>query len=193
MAHGLVRANPESFDKTVAIIGDSTFLHSGLTGLLDVVYNQAPVTVLILDNSTTAMTGHQDNPATGLSLQNKEAPQVDLVEICRSLGVKRVQTVDAFDLKDLEAKLKTELSAKEPSVLIVRRPCIFLLTEFDDPYFVDSEACTGCKACMKLGCPAIGFKEGKAVINPLVCNACGLCPQVCRFEAIKPAEEKGGA
>ena len=192
MAHGLVRAHSAAYNKTVAIIGDSTFLHSGLTALLDVVYNQAPVTVLILDNSTTAMTGHQDNPATGLNLQKKEAPAVDLEALCRALGVKRVATVDAFALEELEATIKNELGAKEPSVIIVRRPCIFLLTKFDEPYYVDSETCTGCKVCLKLGCPAISFKEQKALINPLVCNGCGLCPQVCRFEAIVQAKDKDG-
>ena len=192
MAHGIVRANPLSYDKTVAVIGDSTFLHSGITALLDLVYNQAPVTVLILDNSITAMTGHQNHPGTGTSLQGKEAPAVDIEQLCHSVGVKRVSVIDAFDLKELKAKLKEELAAKEPSVLIVRRPCVFLISEFDQPLYVDSDSCTGCGTCIKLGCPALSLKDDKAIINSTICNACGLCMQLCRFEAIKPADGKGG-
>lgn len=192
MALGIARANPEAARKTVAVIGDSTFLHSGITNLLDAVYNQAPVTVLILDNSITAMTGHQEHAGTGTSLQRENTPAVNLVQLCRTLGVKRVEVVDAFDLTAVKETIKTELKVQEPSVVIVRRPCVFLLSKFDDPHYVDVELCTGCESCLRLGCPAISLKDGKAHINVTICNACGLCEQVCRFEAIKPAERKAG-
>jgi indolepyruvate ferredoxin oxidoreductase, alpha subunit len=192
LALGMARANPASAEKTVAVIGDSTFLHSGITPLLDAVYNSAPITVLILDNSITAMTGHQEHPGTGTTLQGKTSPVVDLENICRAVGVKRVKTVDAFDLKALKTTIKEELAAKETSVVIVRRPCIFLLTSFDPPPFVDQELCTGCGTCIRLGCPALSLKDEKARINSTICNACGLCEQLCRFEAIKPAAEKAG-
>ena len=192
MALGMARANPEASKKTVAVIGDSTFLHSGITPLLDSVYNKAPITLLILDNSITAMTGHQEHPGTGTSLQGEDAPAVNLEELCRTLGVRRVEVVDAFDLEAVKKTIKAELAAPEPSVVIVRRPCIFLLTEFDDPHYVDEELCTGCEACIKLGCPALSLKDEKAIINSTICNACGLCEQVCRFDAIIPAQRKGG-
>ncbi|MFU8795112.1 MAG: thiamine pyrophosphate-dependent enzyme, partial [Dethiobacteria bacterium] len=192
MALGMARANPASAEKTVAVIGDSTFLHSGITPLLDAVYNKAPITVLILDNSITAMTGHQDHPGTGTSLQGEEAPSVNIEELCRSLGVRRVEVVDAFDLKEVRAKIKEELAAKEPSVVIVRRPCVFLLAGFDEPLHVESELCTGCGTCIKLGCPALSLKDEKAMINSTICNACGLCEQLCRFDAIGSAVGKAG-
>ncbi len=192
MALGMARANPASAEKTVAVIGDSTFLHSGITTLLDAVYNKAPITVLILDNGITAMTGHQEHPGTGTSLQGEDTPAVNLEELCRTLGVKRVEVVDAFDLKQVRETIKNELAAKETSVVIVRRPCIFLLTSFDEPHFVDPELCTGCKTCIMLGCPALSLKDEKAMINSTICNACGLCEQLCRFDAIKPAGAKAG-
>ncbi len=192
MALGMARANPQSAEKTVAVIGDSTFLHSGITPLLDAVYNEAPITVMILDNSTTAMTGHQEHPGTGSTLQGEPVSAVNLEGLCASLGVKRVQSVDAFDLKELRSTIKGELEAKEPSVVIVRRPCVFLITEFDEPYRVDEELCTSCEACIRLGCPALSMKGEKAKINRTICTACGLCVQLCRFDAIKPAAEKEG-
>lgn len=192
LALGMARANPAAAEKTVAVIGDSTFLHSGITPLLDAVYNSAPITVLILDNSITAMTGHQEHPGTGTTLQGKPSPVVDLENICRAVGVKRVTTVDAFDLETLKATIKEELAAKETSVVIVRRPCVFLLSSFDPPLLVDQELCTGCATCIKLGCPALSLKDEKARINSTICTACGLCEQLCRFEAIKAAAEKAG-
>ncbi|HED24831.1 MAG TPA: indolepyruvate ferredoxin oxidoreductase subunit alpha, partial [Firmicutes bacterium] len=189
---GMVRADPAAAKKTVAVIGDSTFLHSGITPLLDAVYNRAPVTVIILDNGITAMTGHQQHPGTGLNLKGEEAPAVELENLCRSLGVRRVTVVDAFDLKEVKTVIKEELAAAEPSVIIARRPCIFLLSSFDEPLFVDEELCNGCRACLALGCPALSLRDGKARINPTICNGCGLCEQLCRFEAIKfPAERAG--
>ncbi len=192
MALGMARANPQSAERTVAVIGDSTFLHSGITPLLDAVYNEAPITVMILDNSTTAMTGHQEHPGTGSTLKGDPSTAVSLEGLCASLGVKRVQAVDAFDLKELRRTIKVELETKEPSVVIVRRPCVFLLTEFDAPYWVDEEHCTACEACIKLGCPALSMKGETAKINSTICTACGLCEQLCRFDAIRPAAEKEG-
>lgn len=192
-ALGMSRANRESAKKTVAVIGDSTFLHSGITPLLDAVYNNSPMTLMILDNGITAMTGHQHHPGTGSTLQGEPAHAVDLEALCKALGVKRVFAVDAFDLKELKRRVKSELEADETSVIITRRPCIFLLSSFDEPLFIDQELCTGCKVCVGLGCPAISFKDEKAIINKTICNACGLCEQLCRFEAIKYPSGKEGA
>ena len=192
-ALGMSRANRESARKTVAVIGDSTFLHSGITPLLDAVYNNSPMTLMILDNGITAMTGHQHHPGTGSTLQGEPSHAVDLEALCRSLGVKRVFAVDAFDLKELRSRVKTELEADETSVIITRRPCIFMLSSFDEPLYVDHQLCTGCKVCVGLGCPAISFKDEKSVINKTICNACGLCEQLCRFDAIKYPSGKDGA
>ncbi len=192
LALGMAKAKPSSSENTVAVIGDSTFLHSGITPLLDAVYNNAPITVLILDNSTTAMTGHQEHPGTGTTLQGEPSASVNLEGLCSALGVKRVAAIDAFDLEELRTTIKAELEAGEPSVVIVRRPCVFLLSTFEAPPEVDQEACTGCGTCIKLGCPALSLKEEKARINRTICTSCGLCEQLCRFDAIKPVEEKAG-
>ena len=193
MALGMARANPASAEKTVAVIGDSTFLHSGITPLLDAVYNKAPITVLILDNSTTAMTGHQHHPGTGLTLQGEPSPAVNLENLCHSLGVQRVKSIDAFDLKELRKIIKGEIAVKEPSVIIVRRPCVFLLTVFEKSLFVDKELCNGCASCISLGCPALSLKDEIVHINSTICTACGLCAQLCRFDAINPTAGKTGA
>ena len=191
-ALGMARANRDAARKTVAVIGDSTFLHSGITPLMDAVYNRSPMTLMILDNGITAMTGHQQHPGTGSNLRGEPAAAVNLETLCRSLGVKRVSVVDAFDLEQVKERVKTELEADETSVIIARRPCIFLLTSFDQPLYVDNDLCTGCKVCIGLGCPAISFKDEKAVINKTICTACGLCEQLCRFEAIKfPVGKEG--
>jgi len=192
MAVGMARANPASAEKTVAVIGDSTFLHSGITPLLDAVYNNAPVTVLILDNGTTAMTGHQDHPGTGSTLEGEAVPGVDLERLCRSLGIRQVETVDAFDLEKLRKAVKSETARREPSVIIVRRPCVFLLDTAEEPFYVDREQCNSCKSCISLGCPALSLQDEKAKINATVCSGCGLCEQLCRFEAIKKVTEKAG-
>jgi indolepyruvate ferredoxin oxidoreductase alpha subunit len=193
-ALGLEKARGREFArKLVAVIGDSTFLHSGITGLLDVVYNQGTFTTIILDNSTTAMTGHQDHPGTGRRADGKATPAVDLVRLVRSLGIKRVQVVDPYDLAELERVLKEEAEAEEASVVIARRPCVLLkghrLT--GGPVTVWEEKCTGCGRCRRLGCPALVFKGGdKPVVDPSQCNGCGKCVQVCRFTAIGKAGEK---
>lgn len=190
-ALGMEKANPEMARRTVAVIGDSTFLHSGITGLLDVVYNGGTSTVLILDNRTTAMTGHQDNPATGQTLMGKPAPEVDLEALVKALGVHRVRTVDPMDLAAMDAAVKEEVAAPEPSVIIVKRPCALLKkSAAAEPVEVDREACINCGICLNLGCPAISRRENKAYVTAIQCNGCGLCIQVCKKGALKKRGEQ---
>ncbi|GAB6179287.1 thiamine pyrophosphate-dependent enzyme [Desulfotomaculum defluvii] len=190
-ALGMEKANPEMGRKTVAVIGDSTFLHSGITGLMDVVYNGGTSTVLILDNRTTAMTGHQENPATGSTLMGKPAPQVDLEAIARAVGVKRVRTVDPMNLKELGQAIKEEVAALEPSVIIVRRPCALLKSSIiDEPIEVNNDKCINCGLCLNLGCPAISRQEDKIIVSAIQCRGCGLCVQVCNKEALKKRGEQ---
>ena len=176
--------------KTVAVIGDSTFLHSGMAPLLDAVYNSAAITVLILDNGTTAMTGHQHHPGTGFTLQGEPAPAVDLEALCKGLGVRRVVTADPFDLKRFREIVKAELAAGEVSVIIARHHCALLNRTFKEPLQVDPESCSDCGSCLRLGCPALSRQDGKAAINEAICTGCELCRQLCRFEAIQPRTEK---
>ena len=185
MLHGFNKVRPEGAGKTVAVIGDSTFLHSGITGLTDIAYNRSVSTVLILDNSITGMTGHQQNPATGYTLKMESVPPVSLEKVCEAVGIRRVRTVNPSDLKALESALKEELAADEPSVIICRKPCMLLKYVKPKPALkVNPEKCRGCRSCMKLGCPAIRFENGKAVIDRAQCVGCGLCPQLCAFGAI---------
>ncbi len=190
-AHGMAKVRGEEFNKKlVSVIGDSTFIHSGITGLIDIVYNKGCNTVIILDNSITGMTGHQDNPTTGKTIRGEATKQVDLEMLCRAVGVDRVRVEDPFDLVGFEAAVREELSADEPSVIIAQRPCALLKTvKYTGHCTVDNDACRGCRMCMKLGCPAIQFKDGKAVIDRSQCNGCGLCVGVCPFKAIKKEEE----
>lgn len=176
--------------KIVAVIGDSTFYHSGVTGLIDMIYNGSKGTVIILDNSITAMTGHQDNPGTGRTLMGDEAPIVDIENLVRGLGVKHVKVVDTYNLEEVMQTVKEESERDELSVIIARRPCM-LLPEMKkkkfDKYEVDETKCTGCQMCVKIGCPAISFDKNKkkANINYDLCVGCSLCYQVCKFDAIK--------
>ena len=174
--------------KTVAVIGDSTFVHSGITGLVDVVYNGGTSTVMILDNDTTAMTGHQDHPATGFTITKQPTKKLDLEKMVRAIGVEHVRVVDPLKIDELEAVLKEELARREPSVIICKRPCVLLDTtpKPTREIYVDTEKCTGCKLCIRVGCTGVSFidDEKKAQINP-GCIACGLCEQVCKFNAIK--------
>lgn len=185
-AHGMAKARGDEFaKKLVSVIGDSTFMHSGITGLVDIVYNKGINTVIILDNSITGMTGHQDNPTTGKTIRGEAARQVDLEALCHAVGVDRVRIEDPFDLKGFEAAVREETATEEPSVIIAQRPCALLKTvKYSGKCVIDSDKCRGCKLCMKLGCPAINFADGKAYIDPTQCNGCGLCTGVCAFGAI---------
>lgn len=166
--------------KTVAVIGDSTFMHSGMTGLANVAYNQSNSTVIILDNSITGMTGHQQNPSTGLNIKGDPAGKIDLEALCKAMGIKRVRVVDPYNLKECDAAIKEELAAQEPSVIISRRPCALLKTvKHNPPLYVDKDKCIGCQSCMKIGCPAISMKDGKAVVDQTQCVGCNVCSQLC--------------
>ena len=171
------------------MIGDSTFMHSGMTGLANIAYNQSNSTVIILDNSITGMTGHQQNPTTGYNIKGDPAGKINLEALCRSMGFNRVVVVDPYDLKECDRVVKEELAAKEPSIIISRRPCALLKYVKAKPALkVDREACKGCKACMKLGCPALSFKDGKAKVDPTLCVGCGVCQQLCAFDALKEVQ-----
>lgn len=184
--HGFNKAlGKESEGKTVAVIGDSTFMHSGMTGLANIAYNQSNSTVIILDNSITGMTGHQQNPTTGYNIKGDPAGKIDLEALCRSMSFARVRVVDPYDLAESEKVLKEELAADEPSVIISRRPCALLkYVKHNPPFIVDKDKCKNCKMCMKLGCPAISIHDGKAVIDKTLCLGCGVCKQLCKFGAI---------
>ena len=184
--HGFNAARGASAEgKTVAVIGDSTFMHSGMTGLVNVAYNATNSTVIILDNSITGMTGHQQNPTTGFNIKGDPAAKVDLEALCHALGINRVRVVDPYDLAACETAIKEELAAAEPSVIISRRPCVLLKTvKHAPPLTVDADKCRFCKKCMKLGCPAISLKDGKAKIDATLCVGCGVCKQLCAFDAI---------
>ena len=171
--------------KSVAVIGDSTFMHSGMTGLVNVAYNATNSTVIILDNSITGMTGHQQNPTTGYNIKGEVAAKVDLEALCKALGINRVRVVDPYNLKECKTALKEELAIEEPSVIISRRPCVLLKSVKILPSLnVDADKCKSCKRCMGLGCPAISMKDGKAVIDNTLCVGCGVCKQLCAFDAI---------
>ena len=181
----------ETEKKTVAVIGASTFMHSGMTGLVNIAYNATNSTVIILDNSITGMTGHQQNPTTGYNIKGDPAAKVDLEALCRALGIRRVRVVDPYNLKECEQAVKEELAAEEPSVIISRRPCVLLkYVKPKAPLRVDSAKCRACRRCMGLGCPAISMKEGKARIDQTLCVGCGVCEQLCPFEAIGEEERK---
>jgi indolepyruvate ferredoxin oxidoreductase alpha subunit len=184
--HGFNAARgAEAEKKSVAVIGDSTFMHSGMTGLVNVAYNATNSTVIILDNSITGMTGHQQNPTTGFNIKGDPATKVDLESLCKALGINRVRVVDPYDLKACDTAVKEELAAEEPSVIISRRPCVLLKSVKAKPALkVDEDKCKSCKRCMTLGCPAISMKDGKARIDATLCVGCGVCNQLCAFDAI---------
>ena len=188
-AHGMAKARGSEFNKKlVSVIGDSTFMHSGITGLVDIVYNKGANTVLILDNSITGMTGHQDNPTTGYTIRGEETKQVNLVALCKSIGVNNVVVADPFDVKEFERVVKEEVERDEPSVIIAQRPCALLKTVKYTGKCVVNDKCKKCKMCMKLGCPAISFDGEKINIDETLCNGCGLCFNVCPFGAMEKGE-----
>ncbi len=188
--HGFVKAgDKESAGRTVAVIGDSTFMHSGVTGLINIAYNESNSTVIILDNSITGMTGHQQNPTTGYNLKGDPCAKIDLESLCHAVGIRRVRVVDPYDMEICQAVIAEELAAKEPSVIISRRPCALLkYVKHPGPICSDTEKCKGCKACMKIGCPAISMVDGKAKIDATLCVGCGVCEQLCKFDALGRAE-----
>ncbi len=176
----------ESENKTVGVIGDSTFVHSGMTGLANVAYNQSNSTIIILDNSITGMTGHQQNPTTGFNIKGDPAGKINLEALVKAMGIERVKVVDPYNLKECDEVLKEELKAAEPSVIISRRPCALLkYVKHNPPLKVNSEKCIGCKSCMKIGCPAISMKDGKAVVDSTQCVGCNVCSQLCPKKAFE--------
>jgi len=174
--------------KVVAVIGDSTFLHSGITGMVDAVYNQAGVTIIILDNGTTAMTGHQDHPGTGISARGKKTRAVELERLVRGIGVDDVKVVDAFDMKALRAAARGSIDNPELSVIIVRGACSVQLRKRSGPRAVDMDKCDDCETCLKLGCPAIQQLDKQVYIDATMCagDACTICEQLCPKKAIGP-------
>ena len=188
--HGFTKAGGADGRKTVAVIGDSTFMHSGMTGLVNMAYNESGGTVIIVDNSITGMTGHQQNPTTGYNLKGDPCTKIDLESLCRAVGIRRVRVVDPYDLAQCDAAIKEETAVDEPSVIISRRPCALLkYVKHNKPILADPDKCVGCKACMKIGCPAISIVDKKARIDNTLCTGCGVCAQLCKFDALKAAKE----
>ena len=185
--HGFSKSqNGAADNKTVAVIGDSTFMHSGITGLVNMAYNESNATVIIVDNSITGMTGHQQNPTTGFNLKGDPCAKIDLETLCHAVGIKRVRVIDPYNLAECDAVIKEELAANEPSVIISRRPCALLkYVKHKAPLTVDADKCVGCKACMKIGCPAVSIVGGKAKVDATQCVGCGVCEQLCKFGALK--------
>ncbi|MBR4108792.1 MAG: indolepyruvate ferredoxin oxidoreductase subunit alpha [Oscillospiraceae bacterium] len=188
--HGFTKAGGADEKKAVAVIGDSTFMHSGMTGLVNMAYNESNGTVIIVDNSITGMTGHQQNPTTGFNLKGDPCTKIDLESFCRAIGIRRVRVVDPYDLKQCDEAIKEETAADEPSVIISRRPCALLkYVKHKKPIIADPNKCVGCKACMKIGCPAISISGGKATIDNTLCTGCGVCAQLCKLDALQAAKE----
>ena len=187
--HGFMKAGGDPH-QTVAVIGDSTFMHSGMTGLVNIAYNESNSTVIILDNSITGMTGHQQNPTTGFNLKGDPCTKIDLETLCHAVGIRRVRVVDPYDLAACDTAVKEELVAEEPSVIISRRPCALLkYVKHPGPITADADKCVGCKSCMKIGCPAISMQNGKIAIDATLCTGCGVCSQLCRPGAIGAKKE----
>ena len=192
MAHGYTKMlGDEAARHTVAVIGDSTFMHSGITGVVNLAYNKSIATVLVLDNAITGMTGHQQNPTTGLTLQNEPTYPIRIEDVCRAAGIQRVRVVDPQDMAATEAAIKEEIAADAASVIVVRRPCQLLKYVKAKPALsIDPDKCKGCRSCMKIGCPAIRFVDKKASIDHTLCVGCGLCEQMCKFGAFEGGAAK---
>lgn len=184
--HGRNKADKANESKSVAVIGDSTFIHSGVTGLINIAYNQSNSTVIILDNSITGMTGHQQNPTTGKTIKGDPTAAVSLEKLAEAVGIRRVRVVDPYNLAETEHMIREEIAAEEPSVVISRRPCALLkYVKHNPPLKINKDKCIGCKMCMKIGCPAISFKDGKSEIDFTQCVGCNVCSQLCKFDAIE--------
>ena len=187
--HGFNKARKDLRNNSVAVIGDSTFIHSGITGLIDIAYNQGTSKIIILDNSITGMTGHQQNPTTGYTIKGDPTYAVNLEQLVKSVGIKNVVVVDPFDIDQCETEIKNALKSDEPYVIIARRPCALLkYVKHKKPLKVNTDKCIGCKACMKVGCPAITVKEKKARVDETLCVGCDLCAKMCRFGALESGE-----
>ncbi len=192
MAFGFEKARGRDFaSRSVAVIGDSTFWHSGLTGLIDIVYNRGITNVILLDNAITAMTGHQDNPSTGKTLRGENTLRLDPKKIGEAIGIRRIREVDAYDIELLEKILREETAAPEPSLIITRQPCMLIkgIKRPDITYRVDENICRKCGKCMKTGCPALILEEGIVMIDQIQCTGCGVCATICPFGAIVKNEE----
>lgn len=189
--HGFNKANNGSTDgKTVAVIGDSTFMHSGVTGLINIAYNGSNSTVIILDNSITGMTGHQQNPTTGYNLKGDPCSKIDLESLCKSVGIKSVRVVDPYNLSECNTVIREELAKDEPSVIISRRPCALLkYVKHAGPIKTNRDKCVGCKMCMQIGCPAVSMENGKVKIDNTLCTGCGVCAQMCKFDVFETVRE----
>ncbi len=183
IAHGIDKAGEKK--KTVAVIGDSTFIHSGITGLINIVYNKGTSTVIILNNRTTAMTGGQAHPATGYTLREEETKALDFAKLGEAIGIEHVCIIDPYDLDETERVIREEVERSEPSLIITNRPCILLDRKSrKPPKKIDQEVCKFCKLCLRLGCPALLLKEDRLEINPILCAGCGLCSRVCNSDAV---------
>ena len=189
--HGFNKMGGEETEhKTVAVIGDSTFMHSGMTGLANIAYNQSNSVSIILDNSITGMTGHQQNPLTGFNIKGDPAGKIDLEALCKAMGFNRISVVDPYDLKECDRVIKEELAVSEPSVIISRRPCVLLkYVKKNPPLKVDRDKCVGCKSCMKIGCPSISMRDGKAHVDNTLCVGCGVCEEMCAVHAFSSEGE----
>ena len=185
MAVGFDKAEDGAYKKTVAVIGDSTFIHSGITGLIDAVYNKARVTVIVVDNRTTGMTGHQNHPATGKTIKNEPTYPLSIEDVCKAVGVNRVRVVNPDDVASVESAVKEELVKEEVSVIIARKPCVLLTKKLYDAFTVNAEKCRNCKQCLKIGCPAIINGKNGVSIDKSLCTECGLCQNICKFGAIE--------
>jgi len=190
--HGMEKAKGSEYIKNwVAVIGDSTFMHTGVNSLMNMVYNQGTGTVMILDNSTTGMTGHQDHSATGKTLMGKEVPAINIYDLCKAMGIKHVTEVNAFDLATLEKTIKEEVARDEVSVIITKSPCVLLKGNvFPNVCKPIPEKCKKCGACLRPGCPALTKNpDGTVAIDTTMCNGCGLCKNLCKFDAIEICEK----
>lgn len=187
--HGRNKVRPDEAKKSVAVIGDSTFIHSGITGLINIAYNQTNSKVIVLDNSITGMTGHQQNPTTGKRINGDPTTAVDLTALAHAVGIERVIVVDPYDIPETKKAIAAELEIDAPSLIISRRPCALLKeVKHNPPFSVDKEKCTGCRACLKIGCPAISINDKKSNIDFTQCVGCGMCKPYCKFDAIKEGE-----
>ncbi|HTF99022.1 MAG TPA: indolepyruvate ferredoxin oxidoreductase subunit alpha [Nitrospirota bacterium] len=193
-AHGIARglALKGVQQKPVAVIGDSTFMHSGITGLIDMVYNGGDALVVVMNNDTTGMTGGQEHPGTGRRASGAEAPKISIEKLCQTIGAKRVREIDTYDIKALEKIIKEELAKPGPSVLVSNQPCVLRFRVSSKPYVVERKTCIGCKLCLKAGCIALSFtpegKTGYVEVDPLLCNGCGVCAQLCTTNSMAPAK-----